>query len=202
MVHWRRRRGRAGRVAPEAAPGLPEERRVVEQGLRRRRPGELLLAQHAVAVDVQVREQVVDEVVPGGLQRPAVDSRCASGSAPAGTRRRRRNPGRPAQPPPPSLRPRRGGVGAGVGGGCRKEAADRQQRGGNGEEAFHASTSLIGLAVGSTMRMGRPTLECSASSGRCPGPGRRWPGSRATLTGRSVDCHAVGAGLADRPGRP
>src|SRR5262249_24331870 len=104
------------------------------------------LRQEAVLVDVEIAEQVVDQVVPPGLDRLAVALHVQAYQH------------RPRLTEEDELlhvgwtrrfRSRLRGVG-----GEGHTTQDQREK-----SRPHASTSRIGLAVGSTMRMGRPTLE-------------------------------------------
>ena len=159
----------------------------------------LVLAEAAVAVDVQVVEQLLHEVVPGGRVRLAVDEDVQAEQHRPGlaqvdeglhVARLRARCGPAAEPPRPGARPAPGRR-------RRPQRGQGQQPGGRDDEAVHAGTSLIGLAVLSTMRMGRPTLDWFCLVGSMPR-------ARQTVARKSVagdralgDGHAVGAGLAD-----
>src|SRR5439155_24932728 len=83
----------------------------------------------------------------------------------------------------------RGDPGLGVGGPrCGKPGSPRQQGGGPSQvqqAADHTSTSLMGLADLSTMRMGRPMSDMFSLSGSMPSARQMVARKSITATGRS-----------------
>ena len=133
----------------------------------------LLRRERAVAVAVEAGVQRPDRVEPGRAERPVAQRRSGAGGRSAGCR-----PGRSRPGPRRGRGRRRPSAGGGVGGGAARPGPRRAPRAEDGERS-HPRTSWIGLALGSTIRIGRPTSDdVLLRSGRSRAPCRRWRAGR------------------------
>src|SRR5262249_3680796 len=138
----------------------------------------------AILVDVEIAEQVVDTLVPSGLERLAVD-------ADVYPHQHRPTLAEEDEVLPIVRRLRRIGP-------LKGEAADHDDEATTNCQLPtancmpQAGPSLTGLAVGSTMRMGRPTLETFCLVASTPSALATVPRKSSTLTGRSVTSMPLG----------
>src|SRR5262249_21541046 len=145
-----------------------------EEALRRRNTGRLVLVEDAVLVRVVLVEHVVDELVPGGQIRLAIDPDVQPDQQ------------RPAVGQEDEVLHIAGGLRLlRSGRGARDQHEREQTEWQTANGLLHASTSWIGLAPGSVMRIGRPTLDRFCLVGSMPRAVLIVASRSATATGRS-----------------